>query len=150
MAATALPMAPFVAFERLLKYVPNLVLYAVSDSASCPPAKAPEFVTISTPATGEPNRVMITLIAMVAVTMQLLDTTIANTGNGGGSNAPAAFPNGRRPQDDVITTLLTVINNGSLLSDNVPGNDVPFRSIFPFYAKPHQPLPAGSTDDTKN
>ena len=30
------------------------------------------------PASGEPNRVMITLIAMVAVTMQLLDTTIAN------------------------------------------------------------------------
>jgi DHA2 family multidrug resistance protein len=30
------------------------------------------------PATGEPNRFMITLIAMAAVTMQLLDTTIAN------------------------------------------------------------------------
>jgi MFS transporter, DHA2 family, multidrug resistance protein len=30
------------------------------------------------PTTGEPNRLMVTLIAMVAVTMQLLDTTIAN------------------------------------------------------------------------
>src|SRR5471030_1846133 len=30
------------------------------------------------PAASEPNRIMITLIAMVAVTMQLLDTTIAN------------------------------------------------------------------------
>ena len=30
------------------------------------------------PAPREPNRIMITLIAMVAVTMQLLDTTIAN------------------------------------------------------------------------
>jgi hypothetical protein len=79
-----------------------------------------------------------------------LDTTIPNTGDGGGSNTPAAFPNGRRPKDDVITTLLTVINNGSLLSDNVPGNDVPLRNIFPFYAKPHQPLPAGATDGTKN
>ncbi|MGA2230839.1 MAG: DUF4331 family protein [Tepidisphaeraceae bacterium] len=79
-----------------------------------------------------------------------LDTTIANTGPGGGNNAAAAFPNGRRPQDDVITTLLTVINNGAPLSDNVPANDVPFKNIFPFYAKPHQPLPAGATDDTKN
>jgi DHA2 family multidrug resistance protein len=35
-------------------------------------------VDFARPTTGEPNRLMVTLIAMVAVTMQLLDTTIAN------------------------------------------------------------------------
>ena len=35
-------------------------------------------VDFARPGTGEPNRLMITLIAMAAVTMQLLDTTIAN------------------------------------------------------------------------
>jgi DHA2 family multidrug resistance protein len=35
-------------------------------------------VDFARPAAGEPNRLMITLIAMAAVTMQLLDTTIAN------------------------------------------------------------------------
>jgi hypothetical protein len=75
-----------------------------------------------------------------------LDTGIPNTG----TNAQAAFPNGRRLQDDVIDTILTVVANGVTLGDSVPTNDVAFRTTFPFLAPPHQPLAAGATDTTRN
>ena len=75
-----------------------------------------------------------------------LDTSVANTG----SNAQAAFPNGRRLQDDVIDTILTVVANGTTLGDNIPTNDVAFRTTFPFLAPPHQPLAAGANDTTRN
>ena len=56
------------------------------------------------------------ILASVAVMthgdMLMLDTAVANTGTGGGNNTGAGFPNGRRLQDDVIDTLLTIINNG--------------------------------------
>jgi hypothetical protein len=96
----------------------------------------------------------INALAGVAVTkgdFEHLDLSIANTGNGGGTNAAAAFPNGRRPGDDVIDTLLTIIANGTTLGDNVNSNDVAFRNIFPFFAAPHQPLANGVIDDnTRN
>lgn len=96
----------------------------------------------------------INILASIAVTQgdQLrLDVTIPNTGKGGGDNAGAGFPNGRRPKDDVIDTLLTVINNGSPLGDHVNSNDVPFREVFPFFGNAHLPLPAGVDDDlTRN
>ena len=80
-----------------------------------------------------------------------LDTTIANSGPGGGNNSGAGFPNGRRLQDDVIDTILTLVNNGSPLGDNVNANDVPFRDVFPYLASPHQPLDMGVVDDnTRN
>ena len=40
-----------------------------------------------------------------------LDTSIRNTGGQGGNNEGAGFPNGRRLQDDVIDTVVTIINN---------------------------------------
>ena len=64
-----------------------------------------------------------------------LDLSVANTGTGGGSNTEAAFPNGRRLQDDVIDTILTIIANGTTLGDNVNANDKPFRDVFPFLAR---------------
>ena len=80
-----------------------------------------------------------------------LDLTKANSGTGGGKNPEAAFPNGRRLGDDVIDTILTLINNRMPLGDNVNGNDVPFRDAFPFLAPPHQPLSPGTVDDqTRN
>ena len=83
--------------------------------------------------------------------MLMLDTSVANTGTGGGNNAGAGFPNGRRLQDDVIDTILTIINNGSPLGDNVNGNDVAFRDVFPYLAPPQQPRDTGVTDDnTRN
>jgi hypothetical protein len=79
-----------------------------------------------------------------------LDVTVPNSGAGGGNNAAAAFPNGRRPADDVVDTILTLINNRQRLGDNVNGNDVPFQDRFPFLALPQQPRDSGVDDSTRN
>jgi hypothetical protein len=89
----------------------------------------------------------INALAGVAVTngdFLRLDLTVANDG----TNAAAAFPNGRRLTDDVIDTLLTIIANGTTLGDNVNASETPPQTQFPFLALPHQPLDAGVTDDT--
>ena len=64
----------------------------------------------------------------------------------------AGFPNGRRPGDDTIDTLLYFITNQTLLTgDNVNGNDMPFGGTFPFFAPPQQPRASGVIDDnTRN
>jgi hypothetical protein len=97
----------------------------------------------------------VNILANVAVThgdMLCLDTSIANSGPQGGTNSAAAFPNGRRPADDVIDTILFLVTNEALTTgDHVNANDVPFRDQFPFFAAPHQPLDSGVTDDnTRN
>jgi hypothetical protein len=80
-----------------------------------------------------------------------LDLSKQNSGPSGGTNAGAGFPNGRRPADDTITTILTLVNNGNFLTDNVPGNDVPLGDTFPFFAPPQQPRGPGVIDDnTRN
>jgi len=80
-----------------------------------------------------------------------LDLTVENSGFAGGTNARACYPNGRRPSDDVIDTILTIIANGTPFGDSVNGNDVPYRNKFPFLAEPHQPLGSGVLDDgTRN
>lgn len=61
--------------------------------------------------------------------------------------------NGRNPADDVVKTLLTVISNQvapATLDDNVPENDKPFETRFPYLGLPHQPLPSGQVDGTQN
>ncbi len=95
------------------------------------------------------------ILASVAVTkgdMLRLDTSLANSGPQGGTNAPAAFPNGRRPTDDVIDTILFLVTNEALTTgDHVNANDVPFRDSFPFFAASNQPFPTGTIDDnTRN
>jgi Domain of unknown function (DUF4331) len=71
-----------------------------------------------------------------------VDTTIANTGPGGGDNEGAGFPNGRRPGDDVIDTTLAIVTNGAVISDNVDDDTGDFRrDEFPFLAPPIQPFP---------
>jgi hypothetical protein len=80
-----------------------------------------------------------------------LDTSIPNSGSGGGDNPAASYPNGRRLQDDTVDIVLTVLNNGNHLGDNVNANDVPLRDAFPFLAPPQQPRSAGTIDDnTRN
>jgi hypothetical protein len=100
------------------------------------------------------NEENIGILASVAVTngdMLRLDVTIANSGTGGGNNAGAGFPNGRRLQDDVVDTFLFFIANQNTLGDNVPANDVAFLDAFPFIAPPQQPQPPGVEDDnTRN
>lgn len=52
---------------------------------------------------------------------------------------PTAFPNGRKPADDVVTAELMLIfgDNQALNDDNVDANDKPFLSTFPYLATPH-------------
>ncbi len=80
-----------------------------------------------------------------------LDLTIGNTGNGGGTNVGAGFPNGRRLQDDVVDILNFLLNNRNPLPDNANSNDIPLRNTFPFLALPQQPREPGVIDDnTRN
>src|SRR5205085_10278092 len=82
-----------------------------------------------------------------------LNTTNASTGEGENVTTPGytGFPNGRRPGDDTIDTLLYFIANQNALSDNVNKNDVPLLKAFPFFAPPHQPLENPTVDDqTRN
>ena len=79
-----------------------------------------------------------------------LNLTLPNAGSGGGTGANG-FPNGRRLQDDVVDTLLTIIANDTPLGDNVDGNEKTFQDTFPFLATPHQPFAPGTLDDlTRN
>lgn len=52
---------------------------------------------------------------------------------------PTAFPNGRKPSDDVITGELMLIfgDDQALNDDHVDGNDKPFLQTFPYLAEPH-------------
>ena len=79
-----------------------------------------------------------------------LDTAIRNLGKGGGSNPEAGFPNGRRPGDDVIDTILSLVANGQPLGDSVDSNDLEFLDSFPFFSPPHQPREPGTDDLTQN
>jgi hypothetical protein len=95
------------------------------------------------------------ILAGIAVTngdYLRLDTSIPNTGTEGGKNAEAKFPNGRRPNDDVIDTIVTLVNNRVFQGDAVDDNELPMRDAFPFFAQPHMPFPpgAGSEDLTRN
>ena len=95
----------------------------------------------------------INILANIAVTkgdMLRLTLTTQNTGLGGGTNASAAFPNGRRVQDDTIDTILTLINNRIPLGDGVATNDVQIPSVFPYLANPQQPRDSGIDDNTRN
>lgn len=100
------------------------------------------------------NAANIDILASVAVNRGdylRLNLAQVNSGPGGGNNAGAGFPNGRRPGDDVIDTLLYFIANQNPLGDNVNANDVPFGNAFPFFAPPHQPRATGVIDDgTRN
>ena len=101
------------------------------------------------------NQANINFLASLAVSngdLLRLNLNTANIGNGGGTNAEAAFPNGRRLGDDTVDTLLTVITNGGITTgDNVNGNELPLLNEFPFLALPHQPRNPGVLDDqTRN
>jgi hypothetical protein len=56
----------------------------------------------------------------------------------------AGFPNGRKLDDDVTDTLLTVVCNatGTQVGDGVNANDLPFLNVFPFLASPVSGNPA--------
>lgn len=82
-----------------------------------------------------------------------LDLTKANNSLGEGENLAtpgfAGFPNGRRPGDDTIDTILFFVNSLQPLGDNVNKNDVPFGNTFPFFGLPHQPPRPNDDDGTQ-
>jgi hypothetical protein len=80
-----------------------------------------------------------------------VDTAIPNSGPGGGNNAGAGFPNGRRLGDDVIDTTLFLVANRTPLGDSVNASDVPLQNLFPFVAPQQTSRPNGTLDDnTRN
>lgn len=99
------------------------------------------------------NAANTSLLASLAITRGdylRLNLNQANSGPAGGTNAAAAYPNGRRLRDDVIDIFLTVVSNGAVTSDNANSVD-PLTDTFPFVALPIQPFPPGTTDDrTRN
>lgn len=107
--------------------------------------------TLQSLQTTEPFIGILARLAVLNGDILRLDLSIPNTGTEGGNNLLAAFPNGRRPGDDVIDTIVTLVSNGVSTSDNVNDNDVVMRDVFPFFASPTQPFPAGVIDDrTRN
>lgn len=101
------------------------------------------------------NETNIATLASLAVTKGdfiRVKTNVANSGSGGGDNADAAYPNGRRLGDDVIDTIVGVVTNGAITTgDHVDANDVPRRDAFPFLGETHQPRDPAVIDDlTRN
>ncbi len=101
--------------------------------------------------TNAANQAILAGLAITTGDYLRLDLTIANSGPGGGNNAPAAYPNGRRVADDTINTFLSVATNQTVSTDNVNANDVPYRDTFPYFGVAQQPRPNGTQDDnTRN
>jgi len=104
------------------------------------------------------NQTNINILANVAVLhgdYLRLDLSRANASLGVGQHVTDAgyvgYPNGRRPGDDTIDTLLFFIANQTAIGDNVNANDVPLGGVFPFFAPPQQPRNTGVIDDnTRN
>jgi hypothetical protein len=100
------------------------------------------------------NDANIGVLASIAVTRGdylRLNTSLANKGRGGGNNE-VGFPNGRRPGDDTIDTVISVVTNGAITTgDNVNANDAVLLDVFPFFGTPNQPRVTGVVDDnTRN
>jgi hypothetical protein len=51
----------------------------------------------------------------------------------------AGFPNGRRPEDDIIDAVLNAASKSTVTTDGIQSNDVPFLTEFPFFAPAHAP-----------
>jgi hypothetical protein len=102
------------------------------------------------------NQAGIATLAGLAVThgdFVRVNVTIPNSGPGGGNNADAGFPNGRRLGDDVIDTTLLIVTNGQITTgDNAnEATEIlrnPRRDVFPFLAPPLQPFPPANPDGT--
>jgi hypothetical protein len=100
------------------------------------------------------NDANIGVLASLAVTrgdFLRLNTALANKGRQGGTNE-VGYPNGRRPGDDTIDVVISVVSNGAITTgDNVNGNDAQYLDSFPFFGAPNQPRVTGVVDDnTRN
>jgi Domain of unknown function (DUF4331) len=119
--------------------------------------------TLTALGTNATNIGILANVAVVKGDYLRLNLATPNTSLGVGeeiSSTPnyAGFPNGRRPGDDTINTLLFFITNSNvpgnpLIQEAVNHNDVPLGRVFPFFAPPHQPQPMGASvgaDNTEN
>src|SRR5262249_29181648 len=155
--ATEKTVAPFPQVDRLAVPAVNMLLVPFARrneyNAAKPPDDAGGKFSAATPAAVKgpgPNHPHSALLPATAITngdLLRLNVNIPNIGLQGGTNTEAAFPNGRRPADDVIDTIVTIINNGSFLGDNVNANDLAFQNKFPFLALSQQPRLPGTIDD---
>ncbi|MGH9943129.1 MAG: DUF4331 family protein, partial [Pyrinomonadaceae bacterium] len=108
------------------------------------------------------NAANINILASVTVTrgdMLRLNLNRANTSLGFNETfdpSPTGpwtgYPNGRRPYDDVVDVILFFVANQQAITDGANVNEVPALTTFPFFPRPHQPLPrdAGPEDFTRN
>lgn len=106
--------------------------------------------TLKALGTNDTNIGILANVAVLNGDFLRLNLSAPNLGPGGGNNAGAGFPNGRRLGDDVIDTILFFIANQTPLGDNVNGNDVPRTDTFPFFGRPQQPRASGTDDNTRN
>ena len=108
--------------------------------------------TLKALGTNDANINILASVAVVHGDFLRVDTSIPNSGHGGGDNAGAGFPNGRRLKDDTIDILLNIITNGAITQgDHVDANDVALGDTFPFLAPSQQPRAPGVIDDnTRN
>src|SRR5712692_4411263 len=110
--------------------------------------------TLTALGTNATNIGILANVAVVKGDYLQLNLSVSNSSVGVGERVTdpgyAGFPNGRRPGDDTINTLLFFITNQSTIQEAVNHNDVPLGSTFPFFAPPHQPLENPAVDDTQN
>ncbi len=106
--------------------------------------------TLKALGTNDTNIGILASVAVVRGDFLRLNLSTPNSGPGGGNNANAGFPNGRRLGDDVVDTELFFIANQTPLSDNANANDVPRTDTFPFFGRPQQPRASGTDDNTRN
>jgi Domain of unknown function (DUF4331) len=159
--ATEKTVAPFQQIDRMGVPLVNMALIPFARKDEYNAAKPPDdasgrflddiTATLRALGTNDTNIDVLTGIAVTNGDLLRLNVHIPNVGPQGGTNPNAAFPNGRRPADDVIDTIVTIINNNSSLGDNVNANDVVFQDRFPFLALSQQPrLPGTIDDNTRN
>jgi len=162
---TRVEVGKFVQFDRMATPAVNTVLipfarkneYNASTPADDAAGKFASDIVATLTSLGT-SMANINTLAAVAVTKGdylRLDTSVRNMTLGVGEKVTMSgftgFPNGRRPGDDVIDTIIFfVTNQGITTGDHVDGNDVAFGSAFPFFAPPHQPLDSGADDGTRN
>src|SRR6266581_6047511 len=107
--------------------------------------------TLKALGTNDTNIGILANVAVVKGDYLRLNLNTKNSSAGEGENVTTpgytGFPNGRRPGDDTIDTLLYFIANQQVIGDNVNKNDVALPTIFPFFAQPHQPLENPIIDD---
>jgi hypothetical protein len=97
------------------------------------------------------NAAILANLAIVRGDILRVNLDTANSGPGGGNNAGAGFPNGRRLADDVIDTEIQLLGGTTTLGDNVNANDMPFNNTFPFLPRQQPPRDPGVIDDnTRN